>query len=40
MLNPTELERDIATTDQQIDQLVYELYGLKEKEITLVEGAK
>jgi len=34
----TRLERQIAVTDQQIDQLVYELYGLTEKEIQIVEN--
>jgi hypothetical protein len=33
------LERQIAATDREIDQLVYELYGLTEAEIKLVEGA-
>ena len=28
--------RQIDTTDRQIDQLVYELYGLTEQEIGLV----
>ena len=28
----------VTATDQQIDQLVYELYGLTEMEIKLVEG--
>ena len=32
------LERQIATTDKAIDQLVYELYGLTDKEIRLVEA--
>jgi predicted nucleic acid-binding Zn-ribbon protein len=27
----TRLQRQIDTTDQQIDQLVYELYGLTEE---------
>jgi len=31
------LRRQIETTDGQIDRLVYELYGLKEKEIRIVE---
>jgi len=35
----TLLERQIAATDRQIDQLVYELYGLSEAEIALVEEA-
>jgi hypothetical protein len=28
----------IAATDRQIDRLVYELYGLSEEEIRIVEG--
>ena len=32
------LERQIAATDRRIDQQVYELYGLTEAEIKLVEG--
>jgi len=32
-----QLEREIETTDRQIDQLVYELYGLTEPEIRIVE---
>ncbi len=35
----TALQRQIAAVDQQIDQLVYELYGLTEEEIKIVEGA-
>ena len=35
----TLLERQIAATDQQIDRLVYALYGLTEDEIKIVEGA-
>jgi len=31
------LERQIATTDKAIDQLAYELYGLTDEEIRLVE---
>ena len=34
----TMLQRQIEATDQQIDQLVYELYGLTEEEIKVVEG--
>ena len=34
----TLLKRRIAATDKQIDQLVYELYGLTEEEIAIVEG--
>jgi hypothetical protein len=32
------LKTQIDTTDHQIDQMVYELYGLTEDEIALVEG--
>jgi hypothetical protein len=35
----TVLERQIAATDRQIDQLVYALYELTEDEIRIVEGA-
>ncbi len=34
----TALQRRIDATDKQIDQLVYELYGLTEEEIKIVEG--
>jgi len=34
----TQFQRQIDTTDRQIDALVYELYGLTENEIRLVEG--
>jgi len=34
----TLLTRRIEATDRQIDRLVYELYGLTEEEIELVEG--
>ena len=34
----TSLERQIAATDTQIDGLIYDLYGLTEDEITVVEG--
>lgn len=33
------LKRQIDATDQQIDKLVYELYGLTDGEIKIVEGA-
>jgi hypothetical protein len=33
----TRLQREIEATDHQIDQLVYELYGLTEEEIGIVE---
>ncbi|NLO72789.1 MAG: N-6 DNA methylase [candidate division WS1 bacterium] len=32
------LQRQIEATDREIDRLVYELYGLSEEEIALVEG--
>jgi hypothetical protein len=31
-------QRQIEATDQEINALVYELYGLTEEEITIVEG--
>jgi len=36
----TSLQRQIEATDRQIDALVYELYGLTEEEIKIVEGAE
>jgi len=33
------LQRQTDTTDKQIDQLVYELYGLTSEEIRFVEEA-
>ena len=33
----TRLQREIEATDREIDRLVYELYGLTEKEIKIVE---
>ncbi|MDO9528790.1 MAG: hypothetical protein Q7J27_06470, partial [Syntrophales bacterium] len=35
----TVLQRQIETTDRQIDRLVYELYELTEDEIRIVEGS-
>jgi hypothetical protein len=32
------IQRQIAATDKQIDALVYELYGLTEEGIRIVEG--
>jgi len=32
------LQRQIDSTDGEIDALVYELYGLSEEEIRIVEG--
>jgi len=34
----TALTRQIAATAAQIDRLVYDLYGLTEDEITIVQG--
>jgi hypothetical protein len=34
----TLLSRRIETTDEAIDKLVYELHGLTEEEIKVVEG--
>ena len=36
----TAIERQVAATDRQIDALVYELYGLTEEEIRIVEGER
>lgn len=33
-------QRGIEATDKEIDALVYELYGLSEEEIAIVEGAQ
>jgi hypothetical protein len=33
------IEREIDATDRQIDQLVYQLYGLTDDEIRMVEDA-
>jgi len=33
----TELKNEIKKTDKEIDQMVYELYGLTEDEIKIVE---
>ncbi len=35
----TSLARQIDATDQEIDRLVYELYGLTDEEIRIVEEA-
>ncbi|HDQ41920.1 MAG TPA: restriction endonuclease subunit R [Desulfonatronum sp.] len=35
----TLIQRRVATTDQEIDRLVYELYGLNDEEIAIVEQA-
>jgi len=36
----TLIDRQIEATDREIDKLVYELYGLTEEEIRIVEGIK
>ena len=36
-IEKTALQRQIHTTDQQIDRLVYELYHLTDDEIKIVE---
>jgi hypothetical protein len=36
----TLLQRQIEATDAAIDKLVYELYGLTDEEIKIVEGAE
>jgi hypothetical protein len=33
------VQADIAKTDKEIDQMVYELYGLTEEEIAIVENS-
>jgi hypothetical protein len=35
----TLLQRQIEATDASIDKLVYELYGLTDEEIGIVEGS-
>lgn len=35
----TQLQRQIAAADKQIDHLVFQLYGLTDEEIAMVEGA-
>ena len=35
-----KLDHEIASVDAEIDSLVYELYGLTEEEIKIVEGEK
>ncbi|MFC2029663.1 Eco57I restriction-modification methylase domain-containing protein, partial [Chloroflexota bacterium] len=35
----TQIQRQIDATDRAIDALVYELYGLSEEEVAIVEGA-
>ena len=33
-----QLDREIASTDAEIDELVYELYGITDEERKIVEG--
>jgi len=35
----TRIQRQINNTDKQIDNLVYDLYGLTEEEIELVDNS-
>jgi hypothetical protein len=40
-LAPSELDRvdrEIAATDAEIDELVYELYGITDQEVKIIEG--
>lgn len=34
-----EPEREIASTDAEIDELVYDLYGITDNEREVIEGA-
>ncbi len=36
--NETQLRREVDSTDGEVDGLVYELYGLTEEEVRIVEG--
>ena len=40
MTKTTDLEADTSEEEAEIDQLVYALYGLTEKEIAVVEDKK
>ena len=35
-----KVEREIAATDERIDEVVYGLYGVTDEEIAIVEGNK
>jgi hypothetical protein len=37
-LQPSDLDREIAATDAEIDALVYELYGITAEERKIIEG--
>ena len=39
-IKETELTADTSALEAEIDRLVYELYGLTEEEIRIVEGVK
>ena len=39
LLEQTALQRQIDATDRRIDALVYQLYGLSDEEIGIVEEA-
>ena len=39
LLEQTALQRQIDATDRRIDALVYQLYGLSDDEIRIVEEA-
>ena len=36
----TRIQRQIEATDREIEGMVYELYGLTEEEVRIVEGEK
>ena len=38
LVEKTRIEKEIRETDKAIDKLVYELYGLDEGEIGIIEG--
>ena len=38
-MDKTAIGRQIEATDRQIDRLVYDLYGLSDEEIRIVEEA-
>jgi hypothetical protein len=35
---PRRADREIASTDREIDELVYELYGITDEERRIIEG--
>ena len=37
---PPSAEREIAATDEKIDEIVYGLYGITEEERRIIEGAQ